>query len=106
MSIFPSRLEKDHRGGKGERHRNCNRERKTIQSMKDVTVGIDRANLRAAETVGEGARLEQRVLHLPPGDSADSLEYDPGKAFIYRLIGVMLVALLVWFILLVLMMPE
>jgi hypothetical protein len=71
-----------------------------------MTGGIDRANLRPAETVGEGARLEQRVLHIPPGHAANSLEYDPRRAFIYRLVGIMLVALFVWFILLVLMMPE
>jgi len=71
-----------------------------------MTGGIDRGNLRPAETVGEVARLEQRSLHLPSGDAANSLEYDPKRAFIYRLIGIMLIALFVWFILLVLMLPE
>jgi len=70
-----------------------------------MTVGMDRANLRAAETVGEGAHSAAQVQHLPSGDSAPSREYDRKRAFTYRIAAIALAALLVWFILLVLMLP-
>jgi len=66
-----------------------------------MTVGMDRANLRAAETVGEGARLEADVQHLPSGDSARSQEYNSKREFTYRVVAIALAALFVWFILLI-----
>jgi hypothetical protein len=70
-----------------------------------MTVGLDRANLRAAETVGEGARLGQKSLHLPSGDAANSLEDDTRRDFIKTSIVIMLVALFVWFIFLTIVIP-
>jgi hypothetical protein len=69
------------------------------------TAGEDRANLRTAETVGEGARLGQKSLHIPSGDAANSLEDDTRRDFIKTSIAIMLVALFVWFIFLTIVIP-
>jgi hypothetical protein len=66
-----------------------------------MTAGAD----RAAQTVGEGARLGQKDLHLPSGDAANSLEDDTRRDFIKTSIAIVLVALFVWFIFLILMLP-
>lgn len=70
-----------------------------------MTVGMDRLNLWPAETVSEGARLEQKSLHLASGDAANSLEDDTRRDFIKTSIAIMLVALFIWFIFLVFIMP-
>ncbi len=70
-----------------------------------MATGTDRVNLRTAETVGEGARLDAEVHHLPSGDSSPGQQYEDDKSLIYVLVVVALASLLVWFILLVLLLP-
>jgi len=58
-----------------------------------------------AEIVGEGARLEQKRLHVPSGDAVNPLQDDTRRDFMRIYIGIMLMALFVWFIFLILMLP-
>jgi hypothetical protein len=70
-----------------------------------MTMGQDNASQWAAETRSEGARLEQRSLHISSGDSAKSLQDDTRRDFVKISIGIMLLALFVWFIFLIIMLP-
>jgi hypothetical protein len=78
---------------------------RTLWLWNGVTLGVDSLSPRTAETVGEGARLGQKDLHLPSGDAANSLEDRTRRDFIKTAIAIMLVTLFVWFIFLVLMLP-
>ena len=64
-----------------------------------------RVLFRSAETRAEGTRLAESGQHLPSGDSAEPIEYDDKRAFIYRLVAIALAALFVWVIILALMLP-
>ncbi len=70
-----------------------------------LDTGTDRVNLRTAETVGEGTRLDAEIHHLPSGDSAPGQAYKDDMSLIYILVVAALLSLLAWFILLVLLLP-
>jgi hypothetical protein len=65
----------------------------------------DRVTLWRAEIIGDAVRQDQSGLHLPPGEASKSVEDDTRMDFIKTSIAIMLVALFVWFIFLVFMMP-